>query len=163
MPVLPQGNEPISVGIRNLPVSQLQDVAQVRKTFDAAYPIWYDGDATAVRAGSTVTVLSNHQNTDAVQTYSVPLDGEFIKRLSGSIGPHAYLVGKLEEQGRWLWLQSNSEYPERDTELSVFCIRKPLCKIEPKEAVKTCVWDEKACALKMCFSHQAGAVEVTLE
>ena len=98
IPVLPQGNEPIAPGIRNLPVSELQDVARVKTIFNAAYPAWYEGDALVCRVGDTLTVLNSRENEDVTESYAVPLDGGSFKALSGKVGPHAYLVGKIEDQ-----------------------------------------------------------------
>ncbi len=163
IPVLPQGNEPISPGVKNLPVSELQTVEQVHKLFDAAYPRWYDGDATVTLVGDTITVMNGNENTDVTQTYSVPLKGALAKTLAGKIGPHAYLLGKIENQGKQLWLQANTEYPDRDTELSITCSARPEWQVEPAAAGKVAAWDESTKTLNLHLSHQQGAVEVTLK
>jgi hypothetical protein len=163
IPVLPQGNEPISPGVKNLPVSQLQDAAVVKQTFDAVYPPWYDGNALACRVGDTLTVLNTHENEDVTESYAVPLNIGWLKTLSGKIGPHAYLLGKIEDQGRRLWLQANTEYPDRDTELSITCSRKPQWQVEPASAAKEAVWDDAAKTLKLRLSHKDGAVEMTVK
>ncbi len=162
IPALPQGNEPLGPGIRNVPLSELQDVARVKQVFDGAYPQWYEGDALVCRIGDTLTIQNSRENEDATESYSVPLGGGWLKRLSGKVGPHAYLVGKIEDQGRRLWFQANTEYPERDTEVSILCSRKPEWQVEPASAAKEAAWDEAAKSLKLRLSHQQGAVEVTL-
>lgn len=163
IPVLPQGNEPIAPGVKNLPVSELQNIEQVTKTFNAAYPKWYDGEATVTMVGDTITVMNGNENSDVTQAYSVPLKGEPATNLAGKIGPHAYLMGKIEQQGKQLWLQANTEYAQRDTELSITCSRKPRWKIEPASAEKSATWDETSRTLKLVLSHQQGAAEVTLK
>jgi hypothetical protein len=142
IPVLVQGNEPISQTVKNIPVSELQDVATVKRTFDAAYPQWYQGDALVCRIGNTITVQNTRENEDVTESYAIPLNAGLLTTLAGKIGPHAYLVGKIEDQGRRLWLQANTEYPERDTELSITCTRQPACHVEPKAAAKETRWDE---------------------
>ena len=163
IPVLPQGSEPLGPGVRNVPVSELQDVAAGKALFDAAYPAWYQGDALVCRVGDTLTVLNSRENDDVTESYAVPLGGEAFKTLSGKVGPHAYLVGKLEERGRRLWLQANTEYPDRDTELSIVCIRKPEWRIEPAAAAKAAAWDEASKTLKLRLVHRQGAAEITVE
>ncbi len=161
IPVLPQGNEPLAPHIRNIPVSELQDVARVRALFDAAYPKWYDGDALVCRIGDTLTIQNSRENEDVTESYSVPLSANFTLR--GKIAPHSYLVGKLEDQGRRLWFQTNTEYPNRDSVLNVTCVRKPDCHIEPATAAKETRWDEASKTLNLRLSHEQGAVEVLLQ
>jgi hypothetical protein len=162
IPALPQGNQPLGPGIRNLPLSELQQVARVKQIFDAAYPQWYEGDALVCRIGDTLTVQNSRENEDVTESYSVPLGGGWLKTLSGKVGPHAYLVGKIEDQGRRLWFQANTEYPERDTEVSILCSRKPEWQVEPAAAAKEAAWDDAAKSLKLRLSHHQGAVEVTV-
>ena len=163
IPVLVQGNEPLGPAVKNLPVSQLQDTAQVKKVFDAAYSKWYEGDALVCLVGDTLTVLNSNENEDVTESYSVPLKRGWLANLSGKVGPHAYLVGKFEDRSRRLWLQANTDYPERDTELSITCERKPEWQIEPASAAKEARWDEAAKCLKLRLSHRDGAVEVTVK
>jgi len=163
IPVLVQGNEPLAPDAKNLPVSELQDVAKVKQVFDAAYPKWYQGDALVCLVGDTLTVLNSNENEDVTESYAVPLKRGWLQDISGKVGPHAYLVGKFEDQNRRLWLQANTEYPERDTELSITCSRKPEWQIEPASAAKEARWDEAAKSLRLRLSHEQGAVEVTVK
>jgi hypothetical protein len=163
IPVLVQGNQPLAPHVKNVPVSQLQDVAQVKPTFDAAYPARFEKDAFVSRVGDTLTVLNSRENDDVTESYSVPLTTGWLTQLSGQIGPHAYLVGKLEDHGRRLWLQTNTEYPDRDTHLTITCTRQPACQIEPPLAAKEARWDEGARTLNLRLAHECGAVEVTLQ
>ena len=163
IPVLPQGNEPFSAQVQNLPVSQLQDPANVKRIYDAAYPAWYDGDALVCHVADTLTVLNSHENEDITQSYSIPLSMPLVTKLSGTIGPHACLLGKLENRQRRFWLQANTEYPERDTQLTLTCARKPTWKIVPASAGKEAAWSEPARTLTLRLAHAEGAVEVTVE
>ncbi len=163
IPVLPQGNEPLAVGVRNLPVSELQDTAKVTETFNAAYPKFYDGDACVWRVGDTLAVMNSHENEDVTESYSLPLAAGAVTKLSGKIAPHSYLIGKIENRGGQLWLQMNTEYPDRDAELTFACSRKPDVKIEPASAAKQNDWDASAGTLKLRLSNQQGAVEVEIK
>jgi hypothetical protein len=163
IPALVQGNEPPGGGIRNLPLSQLQDMKKVTELFNAAYPAWYEGDAFVCRVGDTLTVLNSRENEDVTESYAVPLSAGPVTKLAGKIAPHSYLVGKVENKGAQLWLQANTEYPERDTALEIQCARKPVVLIEPATAVKQSDWDEAAKTQKLRLAHQLGAVEVLLK
>lgn len=160
IPALPQGNEPLGPGVRNVPLSELQDMARVRATFDAAYPKSYEGDALVCRVGNTLTVLNSRENEDVTESFAVPLSAGPLTGLSGRIPPHAYIVAKL---GTSIWLQANGEYPERAIDLAVGCARKPVWRSEPAAAMQAADWDETARTLKLRLTTAAGAVEVHLE
>ena len=163
-PILPQGVGELGDGIRTLPLSQLQSVAAVREVFDAAYPPWYTGDALVNMVGDIFTVLNTNENTDAKESYTVPLkDRGAFKKLSGHIHTHAYVVGKFKNGNRSIWLQSNAEYADRDTELVIGCATKPKVTVTPPEAAKATEWSEADGSLTLRLSHQAGAVEVEIE
>ena len=72
-------------------------------------------------------------------------------------------IGKLAGAGRGLWLQANTEYPDRDTELALTCDRKPEWRIEPAAAAKTARGDETTRTLNLRLAHRDGAVEVELK
>ncbi len=163
-PILPQGAGELGSGIRTLPLSQLQSVPAVREVFDAAYPSWYTGDALVNMVGDIFTVLNTNENTDATESYAVPLkDRGAFKKLSGRIHPHAYVVGKFKNGSRSIWLQANAEYADRDTELVIECATKPKVTVTPPEAAKVTDWSEADRSLTLRLSHQAGAVEVEIE
>jgi hypothetical protein len=160
IPVLPQGQTP---ALKCIPVSELQDVVRAKDIFNAAYPKWYDGDALVCRIGDTLTIQNSHENEDVTESYSVPLTSGWLTKLTGQIAPHSYLVAKLEDQGKRLWVQTNTEYPDRDTVLSIICARKPDWQIEPVSVAKEARWDEAAKTLSLYLSHQKGAVEVWIK
>jgi hypothetical protein len=160
IPVLPQGQTP---ALKCIPVSELQDVVRAKDIFNAAYPKWYDGDALVCRIGDTLTIQNSHENEDVTESYSVPLTSGWLTKLTGQIAPHSYLVAKLEDQGKRLWFQTNTEYPDRDTVLSIICARKPDWQIEPVSVAKEARWDEAAKTLSLYLSHQKGAVEVWIK
>ena len=71
-------------------------------------------------------------------------------------------MGKFEDGNRRLWLQANTEYPERDTELTLTCKGRPRVNIAPKTAAKTNLWDAAAGKLTLRLSHADGAAEVDI-
>jgi hypothetical protein len=161
IPVLVQGNEPLGAGVKNIPVSQLQDVAEVRQIFDAAYPPTSSGNAFACRVADTLVVLNSRENEDVTESFSLPLGAGALKTLNGKVSPHSYLVGKLTADG--LWLQTNGEYAGRDTVFGITSTRKPDCQIVPASAATESRWDEVTGTLNLRLSHQEGAVEVRLK
>jgi len=147
--------------VRNVPVSQLQDVAAVKQVFDAAYPPASIGNAFVCWVADTIVVMNSRENEDVTESYSIPLDTGPLKTLSGTVGPHSYLVGKLAADS--LWLQSNGEYAGRGAVLVITSARKPDCQIEPASAVKESRWDEAQKTLNLRLSHQEGAVEARIK
>lgn len=159
IPVLPQGDIPLAPHIRNLPLSACQDEAVVRRTFDAAHPAWYEGDAFASRCGDVLTVMNSHENTDQAQGFRIPLTASPVTTLAGKVQVHAYMLAKVE--GQRLWLQANSEHADRPTTLALTCSRKPAWELSPADA-GTATWDEAGKVLDLQLDHRAGAVEVTI-
>lgn len=162
IPVLVQGDEPIP-GVKNIPLSQLQEIAKVKEMFDAAYPHRDQGEALVCRIGSTFTVQNTHENQDVTESFRVALGGGAFRSLSGKVAPHSYVVGKIEDQGRRLWMLANTEYPDRNTEMSIACPTRPQVQVTPPSAAKESRWDEQAQRLVLRLSHQQGAIEVTVK
>jgi hypothetical protein len=81
-------------------------------------------------------------------------------KIAGTIGPHAYVLGKLGDDA--LWLQANTEYYERGdtTGLTLTCVKKPNIRIIPETAVLVQEWDAAAKTLHLKLDHHDGAVEV---
>lgn len=107
-------------------------------------------------------MLNSRENENVTESLSLPLGAGPLRALSGRVGPHAYVLGKIEGSGQRLWLQANTEYPERDTEMALTAPRPPALKVTPAAALKNSSWDESRKALTVRLSHAAGAVEVTL-
>jgi hypothetical protein len=160
-PVLPQGQRNLGEGIDVRPLSQFSAVDEVKTIFNAAYPAWYTGDALVNIVGDTLSVLNSNENTDETQTYSVPLkDRGLVGNIAGKIGPHAYLVGKFEDGNKRFWLQANSEYSDRDTELTLELAEEPRVTITPASAAKINQWNPATKTLNLRLTHEVGAVEV---
>jgi hypothetical protein len=162
-PVLPQGKRNLGEGIDVRPLSQFTTVDEVKTIFNAAYPAWYTGDALVNIVGNTISVLNSNENIDEIQTYSVPLkDRGLVNNIAGKIGTHAYLLGKFEDGNKRLWLQANSEYSDRDTEVTLTLKSAPKVVVTPANAAKVNRWDEAAKTLTLALSHTDGAVEVEI-
>ena len=163
IPVLVQGNEPLGAGVKNLGLSQLQDVAKVRELFNATYPANYEGDAFVTRVGHTITILNSRENEDVTESFSLPRLARGVETLAGKVAPHSYIVAKIEDGGNRLWLQANTEYPERDTVLALTCPAEPRCTVAPATAARESRWDAASRTLHLRLAHAAGAVEVVVQ
>ena len=86
-----------------------------------------------------------------------------MRKLTGKISPHSFLIGKLEDQGRRFWFQTNTEYPDREMVLALACGRRPQWQIEPPSAAKEARWDESTQTLNLRLTHQQGPAEVTVK
>ena len=146
-----------------LDIADLQGLDEVRTTFDAHYPAWYEGNAWVTRAGDSLFVMNSHENKDIAQTYAIPLDGTGnITRLSVAI-PHWYLIAKRLDAGNGLWLQANANHKGpytdgRTTRLTLDCRRRPKVTVEPVAALARETWSRGR--LELSLSHVDGAVEV---
>ena len=160
-PVFPQGRVELGSGIKTLPLSALMDEQRVRETFNAVYPDWYRGDALVGLVGDTLTVLNSNENADEQQSYSLPLKnrGRF-SGIEGTIDVHTYLIGKFEKNNRVLWMQTNSEYPERVMKLKIACEGEPKLKVSPVEALVSKKWNNGKLELELSCSREA--VELNL-
>ncbi|MBM4085754.1 MAG: hypothetical protein FJ272_13275 [Planctomycetes bacterium] len=163
IPLFPQGKTDLGHGTQTLPLSELQDPTAVKARFDQAYPPRCEGNALVTLVGDTLTVLNTNENLDVTETYAVPVKRGNVLAIQGKIGPHAYLMGKFEDRDHRLWLQANTEYPERDTELTLACKAQPLVKVTPAAAAKVNRWDAATGTLTLRLSHADGAVEAVLE
>jgi hypothetical protein len=160
-PVFPQGKVSLDNGIQTLPLSELMDETRVRETFNAAYPEWYQGDALVGLVGDTLTVLNSNENLDEQQSYSLPLkDRGAFTGIEGTIDVHSYLVGKFENRNRSLWMQTNSEYPERTMTLKIACAVEPTLEVAPAEALLSKHWKNGKLELELSYAHGVVELEV---
>jgi acyl-CoA thioesterase-1 len=114
--------------------------------------------------GDTLTVLNTNENLDVTERYAVPLLGRgSFQQIAGRIGPHAYVIGKFENRNRRLWLQANTEYPDRDTELTVSFKSHPKVTVTPASAARVNRWDPATKTLTLALAHAEGAVEAVIE
>jgi len=99
-----------------------------------------------------------------------------VRRLSGPIHLHTYIVGKSSDAGHTVWLQANShhrtekrahgrfvvEAPIRDTTFAVECARPPKVTVTPREALVSHEVADAGRRRTLRLSHAQGAVEVTI-
>lgn len=162
IPILPPGTT-LTPKIPSVPIRELQDPTKVRTLFNQYYPNWYAGDALVSITGDTLVVLNSHENEDITETYSIPLDRGILHGIDGKVAVHSYLVGKFEDNNHRLWLQANTNYAERATEIALTCDHNPELSVQPQDAVKSRIWDAAQKKLTLVLSHAAGAVEVNVD
>lgn len=159
--LLPPGTTQLAGHTRVLAQRDLLDPARARAVFDAAYPPRFRGEAFMWECDGTVIVTDSNENQDRPQTYVLPFDRGLLRCLSGTIGVHEYIIGKIAGDG--FWFQANGEYPDRDVALSLVCSRRPEINIDPPSAALKSEWHDETRTLSLRLSHSAGAVEVTLK
>jgi hypothetical protein len=138
---------------------QLLTPGKAMALFNRAYPQRFVGDAFIWECDGTVIVMNSNENQDMPETFAMTFRDGLVRSLTGPIGVHQYLVGKIAKDGTSFWFQTNGEYPNRDVELSVGCALKPTCKIAPSSAAKELRWDEATKRLNLRLSMEQGAVE----
>lgn len=159
VPLLPERVESVPDDLRVVPVGALQDPEVIRSTFDAAYPSRHEGDAFVSQVDGSIAIMTTEENRDIEQAYALPLDHALVRRVSGRIGPHAYIMAK--EEPDVFWLQANTAYPERNTELRITCRERPTAAFVPSRR-GTATWDAGPCVLTVILDHHDGAVEMRL-
>jgi hypothetical protein len=161
--LLPPKSAPLNRNTRVVPQSELSDVAKARTLFDAAHPRRFTGDAFMWECDGTVIVTNSNENTDRWQRYAMPLPRGPVQALSGEIGVHQYLVGKIAPDARSFWFQTNSEYPGREIAVALTCTAQPELKVTPPSAAVNTAWDAARKQLTLRLSAKSGAVEVELK
>jgi hypothetical protein len=163
IPILPPTDVNLVDKIKRLPIKDLQDPQKVTQIFNTHYPETYKGTALVYQVGDILAVMNTHENNDIIDSYSVPLKRGIFNSISGEINVHSYLMGMFEYDNKQLWLQVNTNYPERNTQFSINCNKEPKVKIVPEEAIITCKWDAKTKELVLELNHKSGIVELTIK
>jgi len=133
----------------------------IRALFDAYYTQDYVGDALVSVVGDRVFIQSTHENENVTETFEIPFGpGHALTSLSGTVGPHHYVMGRFEQDGACFWLQTNTEYPERNTRLFVSAGRALAVDVSPESALVK--WAAEAEGYRLELSHTSGAVEATI-
>jgi hypothetical protein len=161
VPLLPPlaVGRPLPEGLRVVPLSALQTPEAVHQAFDPVHPPGAKGDAFATRVGDTLIAMNSRENEDADQSFAMPLGLTGLWELSGTLGPHAFVVGKVADGH--LWLQVNGR-PECSATLTLHAPAPPEVTVTPADAPVTTAWDATARCLRLTVSHAPGAVELTV-
>ncbi len=168
IPLLPYGTGALKRAdgseVAQVKMSDMTTDTAVKKAFDAAYKKRYEGDALVTQVGDKVFIINTNENKDITQSYKMDNPGgSKLLSMAGRIGPHAYVIAKSENGGKTFWLQANTPYIERDTQLSFVCDEKPKVKATPESAMKEMKWNAKSGTLDITLSHTDGAAELTID
>ena len=158
--LLPPGAACLNTKTRVIPQGQLADPEKAKALFNRSYPPRFRGDAFMWVCDRTVIVTDSNENKEVSQQFFMPLGPGLVHVLSGSVGVHQYLIGKMAKDGKSFWFQTNSENPDQDIGVNISCPHRPGWQIEPASAAKEARWDDATKTLCLCLSHRQGAVEV---
>lgn len=166
-PLLPYGCDSIGDGplYLDLPALKTMSADAIRSVVEQACPDPGRGSAFSVQIGDRFFVQNTHENEDVSEDFRLAFGNGPTKGLSGRIGPHHYVMGRLGRGGRTLWLQANTDHPGRETTLTLTCAtwhNIPVVKTIPETAATVGDWDAKAGTLTLRLSHAAGPVEVAV-
>lgn len=159
--LLPPGTTNLAGRTRILNQQDLAEPARAVALFNAANPQRFTGDAFMWECDGTFMVTSAQENHDVPQRFAMPLDHGLLRSVSGAIGVHEYLVGKLTPGA--CWFQTNGEYPGREFEIALACSREPDVHIQPSSAVKLKEWNAATRTLALRLSRVESPVEVELK
>lgn len=161
--LLPAQATDLSVSPRILPQSELSDPIKAKELFDRNYPLRFTGDAFMWECDGTVIITNSNENQDIAQRFTMPIEQNIIREISGEIGVHQYLIGKLSKDGKSFWFQANGEYPDRTFKITLACTDKPNVLVTPSTAAKEIHWNADSRSLQLSLSNAEGAVEVNIK
>ncbi|MFI4911133.1 MAG: LamG-like jellyroll fold domain-containing protein [Sedimentisphaeraceae bacterium JB056] len=162
-PLLPYGISSLGDGIRVETLNSMSDPAFVSSVFDAEYPGPWQSSALCNVVGESIFIQNTNENVDVDENYVLDFDRCNIKRMSGYVGPHKYIMGTFEQDDTVLWLQANTEFTDRDTVITFDCLWKPALRVEPASALVSAVWDSENLTYTLTLSHTDYAAEITLD
>jgi hypothetical protein len=130
--------------------------------FDRAYPQRFPGEAFQWECDGTVIITNSNENLDHDQEFRVDLPLGPLRSLHGVVGVHQYVLGKIENEGKSLWFQTNCQYPRRQLELELHMNREPDITVTPSQARIKSNWDAEKQCYKLSLSVKDGATECVI-
>lgn len=131
--------------------------SEVKKYVDVLYKPFYEGDAFVVKVGNLIVAMNSRENEDVMQSFKWPIEAGKIKLFEGELGPHSYMVGKVEG-GKLLLLTNGRE--EKQVKLRFTCCQFPILAVSPSEALVDSQWEDGR--LILIISYQHGTVEIEI-
>jgi hypothetical protein len=148
--------------VREAPVSQLGSPEAVRKVFHDAFAGNDYGNALVIRYPDRFFVQNTNENKDITEQASVPVGAAGIERVEAKIGPHMYLIGRWGAAHEGLWMQTNSEYPERPVSIHLFAEKEPTVAVTPADALLDKLWNAEQKRMELQLSTEKGAVNISV-
>ena len=157
--LLPPGATCLNGKTKTVSLDQLATPGEATRLFDASYPSRFKGEAFQWECDGTVMVMNANENRDVPQSFAMKLPRGPVREISGSIGVHQYIVGKIAPEGREFWLQTNGEHPERAQSVSFASDAELEVEVQPSSAKVDAQRDEAAHRLTLTLSVKDGPAE----
>lgn len=161
--LLPPGAKCMNPQTLVVPQADLLAPGKAADVFNRAYPQRFHGEAFMWECDGTVIVTNSNENLDIAQHYQIALERGPVRELSGGIGVHQYLLGKVGKDGRSFWFQTNGEYPERVLSLELACAAEPRVKVTPAQARVEGNWDKEGMVYRLTLSIKGGPAECEIQ
>ena len=158
--ILPPGADRSQLMGPAIPLAELQDPTAAQARFDAVYPQRFTGEAFMWECDRTVIMTNTNENQDIDQAFSMPLDCAPVTKMTGIAEVHRYLIGKIAEDRRSFWFQTNAEDPARPLIITLHGPSRPNLTVVPATALQSATWSATTQQMTLTLSHASGAVEV---
>jgi hypothetical protein len=163
LPILPDGTTRIpNSSAQIIPEATMAQPGVALQTLDDAYPKIDGGDAFQWFCDGSVIITNSYENEDINETFSMPVSGNVVKTLSGTVQVHQYIVGKVAKDGASFWFQTNSEFADRTLSIALQCTSRPQITAAPPSSVTASTWDQGTMTQTMFLSFSNGPVECTV-
>lgn len=165
-PILPLNAPPLlksdGTRVQEVTISQLDSTDAVRKVFHEAFPENDYGNALVIRYPDRFFVQNTNENKDITQRARVPIGAAGIEHLEADIGPHMYLIGRWDAAKETLWMQTNSEYPDRPVSIHLSAAEEPAIAVTPPGARLDKLWNADQKRVELQLSTKDGAVNISI-
>jgi len=169
--LLPPGGVCLNKQTQIFTQEQLLAPGSALKSFDAAYPQRFQGDAFTWECDGTIIVTNCRENELSNQSFAMPLEHSPVTKFSGHCTLHQYIIGKVSHDGSSLWLQANDglessadhgPFPAQPMTFEFQAARKPHVIVTPASAQVSGAWDAKRQCYGCTISTKDGVVELTI-
>jgi len=159
---LPPGTSALNPSTKVLRQAELSDPATAVALFERHQPSRFTGEAFQWECDGTIIATNTAENTACVQTFDMPLPRGVVKRISGSLATHQYLIAKIAPDGRSFWLQANGEDPAGEVTIAFEGADESGFKVTPEAAFAGAKRNGRG-PLFLTLSFKNGAAEVVLK
>jgi hypothetical protein len=167
--LLPPSSGCADKATRAVPQEELLPPGRAAAMFIDAYPRRFEGDAFMWECDGTVIITNCRENEESRQTFAMRLGRGPVKKISGAVAVHDYIIGKLAEDEHSAWFQANFGFdsqstrnvpnPDRRLELVLDCSSEPQVVVTPPSAKVAGAWDVSAGRYALTLSMKDGPAE----
>lgn len=138
----------------------LKSGEDIKGVLDRHYPPATTGSAFVAQVGAVTAVINSNENSDIYEDYGFRVDASCVKKITGIVGVHQYLVAKtLDDKSVFVHLNNRAE---RNSTIEFECSAKPALKVVPETALVDSRWDEVGKVKTVVVNHKDGAVRLFL-